>query len=169
MRFTLTQFNTIAEVVYAGVPVAEVKELTNESYRPEGNTALYDAIAKAINTVARKAAASPITPKVQVIIQTDGEENASKEFCRAEIFQLIKSKQREGNWTFVFLGCDIDAYKVGAAIGVAAGNINSYRGDQSRGTIADMGRTTGELRMGRTMQKSDFYKKDDPDDSGKIN
>ncbi|MEK9797450.1 MAG: hypothetical protein VW713_12005, partial [Alphaproteobacteria bacterium] len=48
-RITYTQFDDKYEVVSAGVPVKDAKELTNQTFVPRGSTALYDAIGRTLN------------------------------------------------------------------------------------------------------------------------
>src|ERR1700722_10478875 len=42
--FSLTLFDTVVEIKYKAVPLAKVAKLDDASYRPSGNTALFDAI-----------------------------------------------------------------------------------------------------------------------------
>ncbi|MEW6734180.1 MAG: vWA domain-containing protein [Acidobacteriota bacterium] len=168
INFTLTQFNTVVTTHYASVPVEQVAELTEKTYITDGNTALYDAIAQAIYTIERKVKKSAQKTKIQVTIQTDGEENSSREFDRARIFALIQQKQTEGNWTFTYLGCDIDAYAEGKAIGVPVGNIAAYTAQDSVQAISDLGGRSKMLRTSKALSSRDLYRYD-PSDSGKIN
>ncbi|NLL11625.1 MAG: hypothetical protein GX268_12210 [Methanomicrobiales archaeon] len=57
----------------SGVPVPEVKPLTNKSFIPRGNTAILDAIGKMIRTIEKRAHEGE---EVMVVILTDGHENA---------------------------------------------------------------------------------------------
>jgi len=122
--FTLTQFNSEhTAVVYSNVPLSEVKPLSRETYQPNGLTPLYDAIGatiRALDTQIGKTKATAL-----VVIQTDGEENHSKEYTRQSIFSLIDEKKNLG-WTFVFLGADQDAWLTSQALGIARGNTVSY-------------------------------------------
>ena len=62
---------------------------------------------------------------VIMLIITDGLENASREFTKDSVKELIKKKEAEG-WTFSFLGANIDSYAVGGSVGVAAANTANY-------------------------------------------
>ncbi|MEW6734128.1 MAG: hypothetical protein AB1489_22570 [Acidobacteriota bacterium] len=173
INFTLTQFNDVVTTHYAGVPIEHVAELTENNYITEGNTALYDAIAQAIYAVERKVGESGRKgkTKIQVTIQTDGEENNSREFDRARIFALIQQKQAEGNWTFTYLGCDIDAYAAGSAIGVPSGNIAAYTAQDSARAIGNLGGRSMTLRSSRNLNSRNFYDddNDDTNGSGRVN
>lgn len=101
--------------------IKSVPELTMEKFRPDGWTALCDAIGKAVNNYKATEAGKAGKEKVLVLIVTDGIENASKEFNKKDIADLI-AYQKKQNWEFIFLCSTEDAFKVGADFGVAAGN-----------------------------------------------
>ncbi len=123
LRFTLTQFNSNkVQVVQNSVRLSNVTKLTRQNYRPNYATPLYDAIGQTIQAMERESGGS----NVLCVIQTDGEENSSREWDRQKIFNLISKKQREG-WTFAFLGANQDAWEAGGAMGIPMGNTISYR------------------------------------------
>lgn len=97
---TMIQFNTKAEVTISETPIEDVKPLTREDYRPEGFTALFDAVGGAIDTLN---AENP--DKAAIVIQTDGKENRSKEYTLDQIRTKIEEVQSKG-WLVIFLGAD---------------------------------------------------------------
>lgn len=125
ITLTLTQFNTGASVVFRNRKLSKVSKLNRGSYKPGGMTALYDAIGRTISALEEEASADD---KVLVLIMTDGQENSSKEYTKDSIRELIEDKQDEGNWTFVFIGADLDAMGEGGAIGIRRGNTFSFTG-----------------------------------------
>ena len=119
VRFTLTLFNSgKLDVRHRNVPVAEVLELTEQTYRPAEMTPLYDAIGRTLTAASHEA--SPESKKLCVIL-TDGLENASREYTRDGIARLIKDHEAQG-WTFVYLGADHDAWAAGGDLGIAGDN-----------------------------------------------
>ena len=113
--FTLTRFNSDKiETPYSAVPISEVEELTDETYRPDAMTPLYDAIAKTVRKTEEALKGKRSKPKILFVIQTDGLENASREHDRKAIFQMIEAKKAE-KWMFVYLGADQDAWDVGTS------------------------------------------------------
>lgn len=77
---------------------------------PRGGTALYDAIGKAVTETGAKLAAiseSERPGKVLVVVQTDGEENSSREYRSAAIQALIKEQETKYNWQFMFIGASL--------------------------------------------------------------
>lgn len=124
IRFTLTKFSGDHHTpVYVDKALSEVPNLDNGSYKPNGWTPLYDAIAKTIEATEKAIAKGK--PDVLTVILTDGQENASKEFNRNTLLTLIERKQADG-WTFVYLGANQDACLEASSIGIPVGNVASY-------------------------------------------
>ena len=130
---TLVQFSNSYNPIYAGIPVAEAPELTLATYVPGGGTALLDAIGRTMEEAGARIAAmdEELRPgKVIFVIQTDGEENTSRNFTLERIRQMITDRQNATHrWDFVFLGADQDAIQAGSSLGVAAANTMAYKGD----------------------------------------
>ena len=125
--FLLTKFNLHSEP--GPLVVGKFVALTDEDYRPSGVTALYDAIAKTINKTGQLLNDMPEQDrpgKVIFLIVTDGQENASREFNRDQVFKMIQLQQETYKWEFVFMGANQDAYAVAASIGVPQGQSLNY-------------------------------------------
>ena len=130
--FSLTLFDTQVAHRHVAIPLAEVKKLDVKSYQPGGNTALNDAIGI---TVRKVDADQPKVDKIVTVIMTDGEENASREWTLDAVKGLIEQKEKEGAWTFVFLGAAPDAWAQGRAYGIPAANVAQYSADRYRQTF----------------------------------
>jgi hypothetical protein len=78
---------------------------------------LLDAIGKTI----KGATASAPT----VIIFTDGQENASQDYTKSHIRDLIEQKTKDG-WTFVYLGANQDSFAEAGSLGIAANKTMNY-------------------------------------------
>ena len=127
--FTLTQFNSEkVQVVCDAVSIKDMVELNHDTYHPNHNTPLYDAVARTIKATENKTSGMKGKPAILCVIQTDGEENASKEYTLDTIRKLIEEKKNDG-WEFVFMGADQDAWAVGQSIGVPVGSTISYDSD----------------------------------------
>jgi hypothetical protein len=117
--FTMTKFDSrYVNTIHDGVPIKDVPKLNRDTYTPGQLTPLYDAIAGAIKVLGKK-------KNVLFVIVTDGEENASREYSRQQVFDMIKEKTDAG-WSFVYLGANQDAYAVGRGIGVPVANTANY-------------------------------------------
>jgi hypothetical protein len=130
-RFTLVQFDHEYEFVHKAVPIASVPHL---ELKPRGNTALLDAVGRAITETGERLAATPEADRpglVVFVILTDGIENASCEFSRAKVKEMIEHQQTAYKWQFTYLGANQDAFGEAAGLGVrgAAANFTN-RGTQ---------------------------------------
>jgi len=133
---TYVQFNTDYDIVHAGVPVESVEPLNEFNYRPEGWTALYDAVGRAIDEVGSRLSNTPEAQRpgnVIFVIMTDGQENASREYTREQVKQKIEHQQTTYSWSFVFLGQNIDAAHAGGRIGLRNSDPNVVVGQVSAG------------------------------------
>jgi uncharacterized protein YegL len=122
-RVTLVQFDDQYEPNYTAVDAREVVPLNEDTYQPRGSTALNDAFGRAIvSTGARlRAMAEKDRPaKVIFVVITDGAENASKEYSKAKVRQLVEQQERDYKWNFVYIGAGIDAMSEGGQYGAAA-------------------------------------------------
>lgn len=128
--FTLCTFNTSYHMLHDFVKIASVADLDKATYRPNGGTALWDAVGNTINSVGRKLAAMPEEErpsKVIFLIITDGHENSSKEFRDPErIKSMIEHQKNVYSWEFVFMGANIDAMTTGTNLGISAHNTLNY-------------------------------------------
>jgi uncharacterized protein YegL len=151
--FSLTLFDTVVEVKYKAVPLAKVAKLDDTTYRPSGNTALLDAVGNTVQTVSTDG-----FDKIVTVIMTDGEENSSREWTLQAINELIRSKEKAGNWTFVFLGANLDAFAQGASLGVPQANAVCYDPTNYRGVYASLAQNTNAFSAGAARAVGDFFK-----------
>jgi uncharacterized protein YegL len=134
VTFSLTTFDTEVREVHRGAPLAKVSDLTPATYLPGGTTALYDALGLTIRAAEERLKGDQET-KILIAIQTDGQENSSKEFTREQIREMIGRLDKEPNWTFVYLGADQDAWARSAGLGFHVGNTMSYDSGQTHRTL----------------------------------
>lgn len=126
---TLAQFDTEFDWVYRNVAVADVPLLHLE---PRGGTALLDGMGRLITEVGDELRTRPdhLRPGlVVVVITTDGHENSSRLWTKADVRSLITQQQDIYKWKFVFLGANMDAVAVGASYGIPRGQSMSYTHD----------------------------------------
>lgn len=104
IKTTLVLFDNQYEEVYSKVPVEQTPALTREVYYTRGMTAYLDAVGKTIAAFEGK-------KKVIFFIETDGQENASREYTAAGVKALVEKKKADG-WDFNFVGADLSATQV---------------------------------------------------------
>lgn len=141
-----------------------VTELTEETYRPSGMTALLDAIGVGIDNqledLARKS--EDDKPNVIVAIMTDGFENSSKEYTKERINEMI-TEQTANDWQFIFLGANIDAVGTARDLGINAKFAGGFVADGDGGSKAILHasemvmsyRSTGQMSSYADVTKED--------------
>lgn len=118
-KVTTVLFDNKYELLHNRVPIQEVKDITDKEYYVRGCTALLDAIGITITNLDRRVKDN----KVLFVITTDGLENASREYNKAKIKQLI---EKHPNWEFLYIGANIDSYSEGTSLGISKKNISNY-------------------------------------------
>ena len=125
-------FSNSQRVVHDRVNLRDVKELTENDYRPCGSTALIDTVAssiKHIKMVHRYIRKEDRPDKVMFIITTDGMENASYKYSLAETKKMIE-ECKENGWEFIFLAANIDAYETARDYGFDEDSTVNYVNDE---------------------------------------
>ena len=122
---SLTQFDHRYEVNFVGEPIENVPELDTHSYVPRGWTALFDAIGRTIHEVEAWARAHGWHDRVLVLIVTDGQENASKEYGFEAVGALIEQKEKDG-WNFAYMGANQDSFAVAGSLNIRADFTANY-------------------------------------------
>ena len=152
---TLAQFDSQEpfEVLYRAVPIGDVQPMTRDRYVPRAATPLLDAIGRGINDTGKRlseVAESERPEKVLFVVITDGLENASREFKKATIKEMVERQREVYKWEFVFLGANMDAIQEGEALGVAPNAAITVAPDAAgvRAAYASLGYVTTAYRAG---------------------
>jgi hypothetical protein len=134
--WTLTTFNQDVNTRFSALPGRRVPRLGRE-YSPHGCTALYDAIgASIVKTRAQLSELGGERPAdIIVVILTDGMENASREWTRAQVFELITEAENAG-WQFIFLGANQDSWEVSQDLGIRRGTVVDWSPDARSHALA---------------------------------
>ncbi|MDA7843779.1 VWA domain-containing protein [Pontimonas sp.] len=126
---------------------------------PRGMTALYDAMGFGLNTLQASIDALPDHAKpgtVQVVVVTDGAENASSEYTGSTVKQLVIEKTTQHNWDIVFLGANQDAVMKAAELGIEHDRSMTYGANSDGVTHASesLNRYVSDRRSGSKTQFS---------------
>lgn len=132
---TLATFSDKCHVAYTATPIKDVPVLSDKNYRPSGNTALLDAIGITVNTLGSRLGEMDEADRpgnVVCVIITDGRENASCQFTKDKIKEMIKHQETTYSWNFIFMGANIDAVADGSSLGmgVSLNYVASHTGTQ---------------------------------------
>lgn len=123
------QFDSQGYDVMFDLPLQQVPELLSKDFNPRASTPLYDAQARTINDLGAELAAlaeQDRPERVIVVTMTDGEENCSQEYDLRKVKALIEDQTNKYGWTFVYLGANQDAVKVGLKMGMKRGSTMTY-------------------------------------------
>lgn len=121
-KVTTVLFDDNYELLTNRTNIEDIKEITSTEYYVRGCTALLDAIGKSIELMDKAK-----SKKCIFVITTDGYENASKEYNKSQIKELIEGHK---DWEFIYVGADIDSYAEASALGISEKNIANYTKDE---------------------------------------
>jgi hypothetical protein len=136
---TLTLFDTQAiEDVYTAKPITKVEKLTSDTFIPRASTPLYDAVGRSIGSLSAVKA-----DRKALVILTDGQENASREWTADKVKALLTEKQEKDGWLVIYLGANQDAFAEGNRFGTRSANTMPYDTKNMRRTLTSAARATG--------------------------
>ena len=126
-KFSLITFSSESvDTIRNSEIMEQVKPIGSDEYRCGGWTPLYDAIGLGIGILDEASGAEPQS-KCILVVMTDGQENASREFSHEKITALIKARQERG-WLVTFLGEGLDVAQQGMHVGIHAASTASFVG-----------------------------------------
>lgn len=123
---SLYQFDTEHDTVYSFVPLAKIRKYT---LTPRGGTALLDGVGFAVTSEGEKLAALPEAErpgKIVVVIATDGGENASREYSKAQVRDMTAEQQDLYGWQHLYLGANQDAFAEAGGMGIGGQSSMNY-------------------------------------------
>ena len=108
--------------------ITEIPDFNTENYKPQGSTALYDAIGSSVSDLFEqiREKLSKQDANVVVTIFTDGEENSSRTWTQAKLMSLISELRSSRMWTFTFIGCEENSLNAAKNLGFSAANTLRY-------------------------------------------
>jgi len=128
---TYVRFDTEYEEVFSQKSIQDIDGFKLE---PRNMTALLDAIGKTVNNVERRfnqKDEEDQPERVLFVIVTDGGENASKEFSRPQVFEMIEKVKRDHEWGFTFIGANQDSIGTGNSLGISRGSSVNFVASQA--------------------------------------
>lgn len=167
LTMSLIQFDSQEphEVVFTGRDISAVPPLTSQTFMPRSATPLFDALGR---TISMASAAHVPNEHIVMVIFSDGKENASKEYSRKAVFDLIKAKRDDG-WAFVFLGANQDSYAESSHLGFSSSNTQNFHFDSGgvASAYSSLSYATSGMRSkisGSSKEKEDANKHYDSED-----
>ena len=114
-------------------------------------TALLDAVGVTVSAVRD----NPLHRYI-VVTNTDGRENASREWTAEGIKALIEEREKRLNCSFAFFGEGVDAWSQASAYGFAPGMAMPYDKDDARAVYSAKARVSNVMRRGKIRATKDF-------------
>lgn len=145
--FTVAAFDSEYDLLEDFTDVQAVKD--NLSVTPRGSTALLDAIGKTVNNVVSRIKEMDKMErpgKVIVVVQTDGYENASREYKKSDIKKLISKQSEKYNWQFQFIGATMESVNEAQDYGFVKCNTSYYSTEKSLDTFTLLGAKMASAR-----------------------
>ena len=124
---SLYRFSDTVKKDYIGKPVDEVSKLI---YSPCGCTAMNDGVGTAIDEIGKWLSdmdESERPSKNMIVIMTDGQENASKEYNFDTVKAKIKHQEEKYSWTFVYMGTNLQDLKDANRLGIKMRSVSDSR------------------------------------------
>lgn len=114
VRASVTIFDsTSIDLIRDRVKAKKWEDIVLDECVPRASTPLLDAVGQTVNAISPKE-----DENVAIAIMTDGLENASREYTKERILELLKEKQEKDNWLVLYLGANHDAWDQGGGIGM---------------------------------------------------
>lgn len=132
ISITLTLFNTSAQCLFSDFSPEKAPYIGDKEYRPDGGTALLDALGARITETEHK-----LRPQddVVLVVITDGEENASQYFTFQQVAHTIERLKKTERWSFSFIGADLDAWSVAGKLNFSHNEVIQVDKDAMQSTF----------------------------------
>ena len=158
VEVTTVIFDDRYEKIVDAVDLQKVPELTSAEYYARGNTALLDAVGRTIRETLGKMEKDGICPakrRVLIMIMTDGLENASTEYSKAQVKALIEATTKEYKWNYTFTGANIDSASEAGGIGINTRHAKNFDANRAgvTGAFSRMSEDAAEVREKGTLSE----------------
>lgn len=162
---TFVLFDDRYQLVHDGIDIREMEELTESTYQPSGTTALLDAVGRTVDRVGERLDTLEENLKpdnVIVFILTDGKENASSDYTRDRIREMIEHQESRYGWEFIYGGANQDAFAEAGSLGIKAQNAFDFEatGKGTREAYAESSDMVASFRMRSKPQEAGEKKGD---------
>ena len=124
---TLVTFNHEVNTLLENAPAARANKLQPPDYKPDGMTALFDAVGQAIDVVNQPGPLGE-NDAALVIVVTDGHENSSKKVSQEQLVERMQFLEKTGAWTFTFMCANVDITDLSRSLGLAQDAMASWTG-----------------------------------------
>lgn len=154
---SLVKFSSDVQTVFWNKPLEEVDELSNETYSPNGMTAMLDAVGQGVSRLRNDTPTDTDDVSFLVIIVSDGAENSSREYTEESVANIITKCKEDKAWTITYMGANQDLSEVSKSLNIPMGNMMLYANSSTGTQLAFNNMSTGvaNYRNARSVMTSD--------------
>ena len=120
-NLTLVLFDHEYILKHDGVDIQDVQPFDEKTYVPRGMTALLDAVGRTVDDVGKRLADTPDEERpwrVIFCVLTDGMENASHDYTKSRVQEMVKHQEEKYGWKFQYLAAGLDAFHAADLVGM---------------------------------------------------
>lgn len=144
---SLVKFSDQTHTVFKNVDLKKVEALTEETYSPNGFTAMYDGVGRAFEIL-----------------------NSQPDINDPDVTVLVLQAQATGRWTFTYAGANQDLAQVAASLNIPVGNVTAFQATPQGMTSNNVLRSQSSKALyssytaGDTLSVQNFYSQTDKED-----
>lgn len=163
VALTVLTFNQDIDEVLVDAPVEKIRKLGPDDYRPDGTTALFDAVARGIDLLEKPGQLGDQDGAL-VIVVSDGHENSSHRVTQERLVERMQALESTDQWTFTFMCANVDITDLRARMRVPHANVAKWDADadgamhMAQAVSRSVGDYMEDRRAGLT-SKRDFWEK----------
>ena len=164
-KLTLCLFDHEYQLIHNGKDIKTVEPLSKDTYTPRGTTALLDAVGRTLDDVGKRltdthtcnacGTTGKKPTKVLIAVLTDGLENASRDYKKTKINEMIEHHKKNHDWQFMFLAANQDAFSEGSSLGVLSTKSMNYTMD-AQGFSKGFGALNTSAKLYRSASREVF-------------
>ncbi len=124
--YTDVQFSSTVNLRSVAGDLGNLLPLDSETYVPNGNTALLDAIGSTVAALLQTPDVNSPDTAMLVTTFTDGEENASRIYTTEMINGIVQRLEATGRWTFALVGPEQTVSGMAEMLAVNERNVAGY-------------------------------------------
>lgn len=160
---TQVVFSTTGRVIGKDLRAKDIVPLSNETYMPNGGTALFDTVAGVIKQMLAHPLANDDNTSILLSITTDGDDTTSMTWkCNemGEFRALMKAVSENDRWTVALSGPDLALRKFADLMSVSPANVAAFKPDSVASRVVASGSTVQAMGNYSAMRSSGMKKVD---------
>ncbi len=128
---SFVKFASSVSPVFLNKSLNELVDINQDTYSPNGMTAMYDGVGFAIDELSKREDIDSPTTSVLLVVVSDGQENNSRTYDSKKIAAKVSELQKTGRWTITYLGANQDLAEVRKETNFSVGNTQQWDNSSS--------------------------------------